>query len=93
MEKNNKPIKKFEVGGISAAVWENEISTATGDKKSVVARITFDRRYKDKDDQWKSTGSFNTADLPRLRLAIEKAYEWLVCDRRLEEDGNGSGSE
>ncbi len=91
MATNNKPIRKFEVGGISAAVWENEISTATGDK--TVERITIDRRYKDKDGQWKSTSSFNTTDLPRLRLAIEQAYEWLVCDRRSEEDGNGNGSE
>jgi hypothetical protein len=88
---NNKPIRKFEVGGVSAAVWENEISTSSGDK--TVERVTFDRRYKDKDGQWKSTGSFNASDLPRLRLAIEKAYEWLVCDRQKESDDDVNGSE
>lgn len=91
MANNNKPIWKCEVGGVSASVWKNEISTAAGDK--TVERITIDRRYKDKDGQWQSASSFNTTDLPKLKLAIEKAYEWLVCDRRAEDDGNRNGSE
>ncbi len=50
------PVKKFSAGSISCALWENEIATADG-RKVRALKATIERRYKDKDGTWKSSGS------------------------------------
>ncbi len=86
----NKPTKKFESGGVSVAIWANQIETANGPK--TVDRVTVERRYKDQaTGEWKSTGSFRDNELPRLILALQKAYEHLTFKKRdgeEEEDGH-----
>jgi hypothetical protein len=74
---NNKPIKKIQVGTVNAAIWENEITGDNGER--TIERVTVDKRYKDASGNWKSTGSFNVNEIPKLILALEKAYEFLVC--------------
>jgi len=66
------PKKKFSVGAIQVAVWENE--SKDGNKFSTVS---IDRSYKDKKDEWKKTTSLRQADLPKAVLALQKAYEWI----------------
>lgn len=66
------PVKKFSVGGVQVAIWENE-----GKEGSVYYTVSFDRRYKDKNDEWKSTSSLKANDLPKAILALEKAYEYI----------------
>ena len=67
------PVKKFAVGGIQAAVWEN--SSKEGAQFNTVS---LDRRYKSKDDEWKSSASLRVNDLPKAILALQKAYEYLA---------------
>jgi len=86
----NKPTKKIGCGAVSVAVWANEIETANGTKP--VERVTVDRRYKDKDGEWKSTGSFDTNDVPKLILGLQKAYEHMVC-RAKDDENDGGGPE
>ena len=66
------PVKKFSVGGVQAAVWENE-----GKEGRSFYSVSFDRRYKDKNDEWKSTSSLKANDLPKAILALQKAYEFV----------------
>lgn len=66
------PIKKFSVGGIQVAIWENE-----GKEGAQFNSVSFDRRYKDKDGNWQSTTSLKMNDLPKAILALQKAYEYL----------------
>ena len=66
------PIKKFAVGGIQVAVWENE-----GKEGRNYYSVSFDKRYKDKNDEWKSSSSLRANDIPKAILALEKAYEFL----------------
>lgn len=66
------PIKKFSVGAIQVAVWENE--SKDGNKFSTVS---IDRSYKDKKDEWKKTSNMRQEDLPKAVLALQKAYEWI----------------
>tara|TARA_Y100000310_G_C20698335_1_gene827318 strand:+ start:1241 stop:1567 length:327 start_codon:yes stop_codon:yes gene_type:complete len=66
------PIKKFSSGGIEVAIWENE--SGKGNKFNTVS---LQRSYKDKDDEWKSTGSLRTGDIPKAILTLQKAYEYL----------------
>lgn len=69
----SKPIKKFSAGGIQVAVWENE-----GKEGKQFYSVSVDRRYKDKNDEWKSTNSLKATDLPKAVLALNKAYEYLT---------------
>ncbi len=66
------PVKKFSVGGVQVAVWENE-----GKEGRSFYSVSFDRRYKDKNDEWKSTSSLKANDLPKAILALQKAYEFV----------------
>ena len=70
----NKPIKKFGAGAISASVWKNELKDGTE-----INAVTIERRYQNKDGEWQSTNNLRVNDLPRVSLLAQKAYEFLVC--------------
>jgi len=72
----NKPEKKFRAGAISATIWKN-VGEKNGAEYSFNT-IALSRSYKDKDGQWKSSGSLRLTDLPRAALVLNKAYEHLV---------------
>ena len=42
------------------------------------ATVSFERRYKDKNGEWKGTNSLNPNDLPKAAMLLMKAYEHLV---------------
>lgn len=67
-----KPIQEFRVnGGIKATVWKNR------GEKGEFFTTTFSRSYRDANDEWKETGVFMPDQLPKLALAIGKAYEFI----------------
>lgn len=71
-----QPIKKFSAGGIQVAVWQNEGKGRDGEITAFNS-VSIDRRYKDKNDEWKSTNSLKQNDIPKAILALQKAYEYL----------------
>ena len=71
-----QPEKRFKAGSCEAAVFENEI-TRNGDKVRV-KKVAIQKRYKAQDDTWKSTYSLDINDIPKMMLALSKAYEYLV---------------
>ena len=85
MEKQ-QPNKKFKAGTVTATVWANEMNDRQGNKFSVYT-VSFERNYKDRDGNWKSTNSMRVNDISKLRLVALEAYEYLV--RKGSED-NGS---
>lgn len=81
MEENKKlPEKKFRAGAISATIWQNEGHKKDG-TQSLFNTISFERGYKDKTGNWKSTSSLRTADIPRAVVVLNKAYEYLVMKK------------
>ena len=76
---SNLPEKKFRAGAISATVWRNKIKKKDG-SEAEVRSITFQRSYKDKDDEWKTTSSMRAMDLPKAALVLNKAYEYIVLN-------------
>jgi hypothetical protein len=71
-----QPEKRFKAGSCEAAVFENEL---TRDGQTVlVKKVAIQKRYKDKDDEWKSTHSLDQNDIPKMMLALSKAYEYLT---------------
>jgi len=77
MTTGNSPEKKIRAGAVSATVWSNEGTSKTGEKVEYKT-ISLERNYKDKEGNWKSTNSFRVNDLPKAKLVLDKAYEYLI---------------
>ena len=76
----NLPEKKFKAGPISVAVWRNTIKSKDGSDADVMS-VTFQRTYKDREtDEWKTTNSLRTMDLPKAVVVLNKAFEYLVLN-------------
>lgn len=73
----NLPEKRFSTGAIVAAVWNNKAQTRSGEEAEFKT-VSLQRRYKDKDGNWKSTYTLRVNDLPKAALVLNKAYEYLV---------------
>ncbi len=71
-----QPEKRFKAGSCEAAVFENEI---TRDGNTItVKKVAIQKRYNTQDDEWKSTHSLDQNDIPKMMLALSKAYEYLT---------------
>lgn len=73
----NKPVKKFQAGGVSGALWKNKTTLKNG-KEIETLSVSIDRRYKDEHDEWKSSSSFRLNDVPKLMLVLSKAYDYMA---------------
>lgn len=78
-QKENTPVKRFRSGPISATIWENTTTDKEGETRSFFS-ISLDRAYKDAQDNWQHANSYRVGDLPRAKLVLEKAYEWLALE-------------
>ena len=72
-----KPVAKFKAGQVSAALWENEITAKNG-HKAIMLKATVERRYRDKDGNWKSSGSFSRNEIPLAIYCLQKAFEKII---------------
>jgi hypothetical protein len=80
-----RPVAKFTAGQVSAAIWENEVTTKAG-TKVVILKATVERRYKDRDGQWKSSGSFSRNEIPFVIYCLQKSLDHIITARQ-QEDG------
>ena len=78
------PVKKFSAGSVSCALWENE---ATVDSRKVnLLKATVERRYKDRDGTWKSSGSFSRNEIPLAVFCLLKAFAAMAEENEGEEE-------
>ena len=82
-----QPDMEFRAGTIVAAVWTR---TTTHDGRSVPQHsIRIQKRYRDdRSGQWKTTTYVRPDELPKLALAVSKAYEHLM----LRQTDNGTAA-
>jgi hypothetical protein len=71
-----KPEKSYKCGSCEAAIFVNEIDRNGQAVK--IKKVVFQKRYKDQDDQWRSTGTLDMNDIPKAILALSKAYTYLM---------------
>ncbi|MBI2143230.1 hypothetical protein HYU20_02710 [Candidatus Woesearchaeota archaeon] len=69
----NLPDKKFKAGPVTATVWKG-----ISPKGSVYYNVQLGRSYKDKDNNWKNTGSLRENDVPKAMVLLQKAYEYVI---------------
>jgi len=79
-----RPVAKFTAGQVSAAIWENEVTTKAG-KKVTMLKATVERRYKDKDGQWKSPGSFSRNEIPLAMYCLQKSFDHIIESQKDED--------
>ena len=71
-----KPVAKFKAGMVSAAIWENQIEVKG--KTVTMLKATVQRRYKDKDGDWKSSQSFSRNEIPLAIYCLQQAFEKMI---------------
>ena len=69
------PVKKIRVGCASATVWENK--KVIDGKEVVFNSVSIDKNYKDAEDKWQKTNSLTGNDIPKMILALQKAFEYV----------------
>lgn len=79
MEKNT-PQKKFKAGTVSATIWRNK-----SQEGNEFSSVSFEKGYKDKAGEWKSTNYLNVSDLPKAMVVLGKAYEFLALKEPVKE--------
>ena len=66
--KKNAPAAKVSVGLQTASIWKNE------SEGRAFYNVTFDRRYRDSEGNWKSTSSYGRDDLLALAKLADLAH-------------------
>lgn len=70
--KENKEVKKpvftAKYGLVQASAWEQE------SEKGTFLTFSWDRSYKDKDDQWQKAQNLRVSDIKDLQSALEDCY-------------------
>ena len=89
MNGQQTPIAKFKAGAVSSALWENEIEV--NGKTVTILKATVQRRYKDKDGNWQSSGSFSRNEIPLAIYCLQKSFEKII--EKQSEASNGSVEE
>ena len=67
MAQGNKPVERFRIGSVTAAVWKNDNGYS----------ITLRRSYKDAHDQWQDSDQFFPGDLLNAAKVLERAEDWI----------------
>jgi len=81
-----RPVARFRAGSVSCAVWENEFQVNGEDRTMLKASIA--RRYRDKDGEWKSSGSFSRNEIPLAIWCLEKAFDVMLGAQDTDDQSN-----
>lgn len=73
---NQTPVAKFKAGQVASAVWENDIEVKG--KTITILKATVQRRYKDRDGNWQSSGSFSRNEIPLAVYCLQKAFDKII---------------
>ena len=83
------PVAKFRAGQVSSAVWRNQIQVKG--KAITVLKATVQRRYKDKEGNWQSSGSFSRNEIPLAIHCLQQAFEKII-ETQHEDSSNGNSN-
>lgn len=82
---NSKPVKEYRVGGVSAAIWRNEIEE--DGQIRIRYSIKLQSRYKSrKTDEWENAKYYTPQSLSKLLIVARKAQEYCLLHESKEAD-------
>ncbi len=76
VRKMAQPEKRFKSGAITASVFANEVKRNNG--TAIMKSVVLQRTYKDNDGNWQHTNSFGINDIPKAKLVLSKAFEYMT---------------
>lgn len=79
---NQRPTATVRIGAVKAAIWGNEAGERTR------YNVTFSKRYRDAEGQWKTTHSFGRNDLLVLSKVADQTHSRIVELERAEDISN-----
>ncbi len=86
MNGQQTPIAKFQAGQVSAALWENQVEIKG--RAVTLLKATVQRRYKDRDGNWQSSGSFGRNEIPLAIYCLQKAFEKIIENQKDKSNGD-----
>ena len=81
------PVAKFRAGQVSSALWENQVQVKGA--AVTILKATVQRRYKDRNNEWKSSASFSRNEIPLAIHCLQKAFEKII-EMQSEETGSSN---
>lgn len=73
-EVKTRPIRVVRCGAVQAAIWVDH--RVINDAVVKIHSIRITKNYR-QDDEWKSTTTFTTEDLPKVAMVATEAYRFL----------------
>lgn len=70
--KENAPVKTYRIGHLSATIWKNAASGNDFYSTEIA------RNYKNEEDEWKSSSSFNHSDLLNVAELAKRAERYIA---------------
>ena len=83
------PVAKFKAGQVASALWENQVQV--NGAAVTILKATVQRRYKGRNGEWQSSGSFSRNEIPLAIHCLQKAFEKII-ERQSENSGNGNNN-
>ena len=83
------PVARFKAGQVSSAIWQNEVQMPRGAVK--ILKATVQRRYKDRNNEWKSSTSFSRNEIPLTIHCLQKSFERII-EIQSEDSSNSTGN-
>ena len=83
-EKSNKPVERLRIGRLVASIWGNQ----GGDDNSKFYTARIDRRYRDGEGNWKTSGSFGRDDLLVVAKLADQAHTRILALEQRESSGD-----
>ena len=80
-------VAKFKAGQVSSALWENQVQVKGA--AVTILKATVQRRFKGRDGEWQSSGSFSRNEIPLAIHCLQKAFEKII-EMQSEDSGNGN---
>ena len=72
MTEGNRPVHQVRVGAVTASIFPNE------NDRGKFYSVTFQKSYKDAQDQWQNSTSFGPGDLLELAKAADMAHTHIL---------------
>ena len=77
-KQNNKPIKSFKASNVEASVWRQEVQD--GDRTVTKHSVCIQKQFRKKGGGYEKTDYYFRDDLPKLRLVVDKAFEFIALN-------------
>ena len=79
-DKKSAPAARINIFPVSAAIWRNE------NKKGVFYSVSFERSFRDDQNKWQTSSTFNASDLLVLAKVADLAHTKIMELRASERD-------